>query len=110
MSFARVAGREMSEFTEKKILLLGKVQSASAEQVTVTSADNTTVTVQLDSNADIVVSTGSWYQFKGTAKSPSTMFAFSASNAGDGSVEIDVDSYLKLCELWNGKQSGIFKP
>ena len=48
--FARLAGREMSDFSGKQILVLGRVQSVSDDEATITSADGTTITVGLDQN------------------------------------------------------------
>ena len=84
--------------------------STSDVEAQVTSADGTTITVQLAQDGEEGVKTGSWYQFKGKADTPSKMTEYSHTNAGDGSVEIDLASYIKLCEMWNGKHSGIFKP
>ena len=107
--FARVAGRELSELSGNHVLLLGKVVSTSDSEAQVTSADGTTITVKLQGGEEIP-QTGSWYQFKGKAETPSKIQEYSRTNAGDGSVEIDLPSYIKLCEMWNGKHSGIFKP
>ena len=108
ITFSRVAGREMSDFVGKKILLLGKVESVADGVATVSSADGTKIQVQLAQDGDQVTN-NSWYQFKGPAESPTKMTEYAHSCAGDGSVEIDLPSYLKLCELSNGKFSAMFK-
>jgi hypothetical protein len=108
--FARVAGREMSEFDGKGVLLLGKVESLNDGSATVSSADGSTMTVQLAGETNITLTVGTYYQFKGKATGPTTMTEYTHTTAGDGSVEIDMASYMKLCELWNGKHAGTFKP
>jgi hypothetical protein len=106
--FARVAGSEMSSFEGKGVLLLGKVLSTSGEEAVVSSADGSNITILLAQDSEVNVN--SWYQFKGMVSEPTRLTEYSHTNAGDGSVEIDLPGYIKLCQMWNGKHSAIFKP
>jgi len=99
----------MSDFSGKQILVLGRVQSVSDDEATITSADGTTITVGLDQNTSCCpLNNGSWYQFKGRGESPTRMREMTHTKAGNGSVDVDVESYIKLCEMWNGSKSDIF--
>ena len=104
----RVAGKEMGDFTGKPVLLLAKVMSAGGDsgEVMCESADGTAVTVQAVAGA-APLAPGTWVQLRAKVDGPhrATEWTRSAANG-----EVNVENYVKLCEMWNGKYKSLFHP
>ena len=103
---ARVAGAELSQFSSNSVLLIARVQSAQGTEATVTTADGSTVTVDLQADG-AALPKGQWCQITGLVTGDSRVQEWKH-NLIEG--DVDTDSYVKLCGHWNGKFKELFGP
>ena len=103
---ARVAGGELGQHSGKSVLLLARVQSTQGTEATVSTADGSTVTVDMQADASGMPK-GQWVQITGLVTGDARVQEWKHT-AVQG--DVDTDSYVKLCAHWNGKFKDLFCP